>query len=154
MALVVYSLLRLALLVAALAVGWAVGLRGWLLVVVATVVAWAVSYLALHRQRTAAALWLAERAERRRRGARRISAEVDSDALAEDAEADHAGRGPGARPASEARSHGEAEPEQDAVGELEGTGAREDGPQQDAPRTEQHRDDEDPRGHREQQHQQ
>lgn len=142
----VYSVLRLALLVAALVAGWAVGLRGWLVVVVATVVAWAVSYLVLNRQRSAAALWLAERAERRRSTGRRISADVDSDAHAEDAEAEALRTGRG--------SHGQAEPQQDAVAELERARAGEDGPQQHAAGTEQDGADEDPRGDREQQHQQ
>ncbi|WP_223145102.1 DUF4229 domain-containing protein [Actinotalea subterranea] len=86
MPLVVYSALRLGLFAAALGALWWVGLGGWLLVVVAAVVAWALSYVLLAGPRDAAALWLAGRAERRAAG-RRFSAQVESDAAAEDAEA-------------------------------------------------------------------
>lgn len=83
---IVYSLLRLGLLVVALVAGWAAGLGGWLLVVVAAVVAWALSYVVLAGPRDAAARWVADRAERRRTGPR-FSAGVEEDAVAEDAEA-------------------------------------------------------------------
>jgi uncharacterized oligopeptide transporter (OPT) family protein len=83
----VYSLLRLSLFAALLAVGYVVGLRGWLLVLVAVIVAFAVSYLALTRQRDAAALWLAERAERRKAAREQ---RVDEDAAYEDSVADQA----------------------------------------------------------------
>lgn len=82
----VYSLLRLGLLAVALVAGWAVGLGGWLLVVVAAVVAWALSYVLLAGPRDRAARWVAERAERRRTGPR-FSAGVEEDVAAEDAEA-------------------------------------------------------------------
>lgn len=153
MPLVVYSLLRLALLVAAVVAGWAVGMRGWLLVVVATVVAWAVSYLVLNGRRAAAATWLAERAERRRASGRRISAHVDADDAAEDAEAERLGSR-STVPAPQPRSHGQAEAEQHAVGELERAGRGEDGAQQDAARPEQDGSHEDPGGDGQQQHQQ
>lgn len=84
---VVYSLLRLGLLAAALVALWAVGLGGWLLVVVAAVVAWALSYVLLGGPRDRAALWVAERARARRSGPR-FTPGVESDAAAEDAEAD------------------------------------------------------------------
>lgn len=61
MPVVIYSLLRLGLFAAALAGLWAVGMGGWLLVVVAAVVAWALSYVLLGAPRTAAATWLAQR---------------------------------------------------------------------------------------------
>lgn len=82
----VYSLLRLGLLAVALVAGWAVGLGGWLLVVVAAVVAWALSYVLLAGPRDRAARWVADRAERRRTGPR-FSPGVEEDAAAEDAEA-------------------------------------------------------------------
>lgn len=155
MPLVVYSLLRLALLVAALVAGWAVGMRGWLLVLVATVVAWAVSYLVLNGRRTAAATWLAERAERRRASGRRISARVDADDAAEDAEAERLGARDGAPPAARhPRSHGEAEPEEHPVGELEATRPGEHRAQQHAARAEQHGPDQDPGRDGQQQHEQ
>lgn len=82
----VYSVLRLGLLAAALVVGWAVGLGGWLLVVVAAVAAWALSYVLLAGPRDRAARWVADRAQRRRTGPR-FSAGIEHDAAAEDAEA-------------------------------------------------------------------
>lgn len=101
MPLVVYSLLRLALLVVTLLALWRAGMGGWLAVVVGAVVAWALSYLLLARPRDRAALWLAERAERRR-GGPRFSRGVEADAAAEDEEAeaaDPAGAGAAEAPA-------------------------------------------------------
>lgn len=63
---VVYSVLRIALLFACLGILWWVGLRSWLVVVVATFLAWGLSYVLLSGPRDAAARQLAERAERRR----------------------------------------------------------------------------------------
>lgn len=83
MPVVTFSLLRLGLLAVSLGVLWLVGLRSWLLVVVATVVALALSYLFLARQRDAAARYLAERSERRR--AERAERAVGPDEAAEDA---------------------------------------------------------------------
>jgi hypothetical protein len=83
--LVLYTLWRILLFVAALGLGYAAGLRSWLLVLVAAVVAFAVSYLALRGPRDSASRWLAERAERRKDapgGAR------DADAAFEDAAVD------------------------------------------------------------------
>ena len=137
----VYSVQRLALFGAALlALAW-LHLGGWLLVVVAAFLAWAVSYLALAGPRDRAALWVSERVERRRTGPR-FGAGVEADAAEEDAEA---GEWPGAVPVSGARvggapdggapdggaSDGEAEAEQHAVPELEQSRAGEDGPEQD-----------------------
>ena len=87
MRLIVYSVLRLALFGLALLGLWAAGMGGWLRVVVAAFVAWALSYLVLAGPRDAAALWLAERAERGRTSGARFTAGVESDAEAEDAEA-------------------------------------------------------------------
>lgn len=95
-----YSLLRLGLLALALVAGWAVGMGGWLLVLVAALVAWALSYVLLAGPRDAAARWVAERAERRRTGPR-FSPGVESDAAAEDAAVDDAD---GPAPASGAQS--------------------------------------------------
>lgn len=93
----VYSLLRLGLLALALVAGWAAGLGGWLLVVVAAVVAWALSYVLLGGPRDRAALWIAERAAARGSGPR-FGASVAADAAAEDAEAERAGDPPDAGP--------------------------------------------------------
>jgi len=81
--LVTYSLARLGLLGVAVLGLYAAGMRGWLLALVAVVVAFALSYVLLGRQRDAAARWLAER-DRVRRANRR----PDADTAAEDAEVD------------------------------------------------------------------
>lgn len=78
MPVVTYSVLRLGLLVVALVGLWLAGMGGWLLVLVAALVAGALSYVVLGKQRDAAALWLADL---RRRPPRR-----DDDAAAEDAQ--------------------------------------------------------------------
>jgi uncharacterized oligopeptide transporter (OPT) family protein len=79
-----YTVWRILLFVAALGAGYLLGLRSWLLVLVAAVVAFAVSYLALSRPRDAAARWLAEREQRRKDG----SAAPDADADYEDSVVD------------------------------------------------------------------
>lgn len=85
MPVVTYTALRLGLLAAAAVVLYLLGMRGWLLVLVAALVGWGLSYLLLARQRDAAARSLAAR-DARRRAARG----TDEDTLAEDAEADAA----------------------------------------------------------------
>ncbi len=69
--LVVYSAQRLALFLGALLVLFWAHVGGWLLVVLAAVIAWALSYVLLPRSRDAAALWLASRVERSRTGSAR-----------------------------------------------------------------------------------
>lgn len=83
----IYSLLRLALFGAALGLLYAAGLRGWLLPIVAVVVALALSYLTLRKPRDAAALWMAARAERRT-AERAVLPRTDADAAHEDAQFD------------------------------------------------------------------
>lgn len=73
-----YSAWRILLFVGALGAGYLLGLRSWLLLLVALIVAFAVSYLALSGPRDAAARWLAERAERRK-AAPRVTKDADSD---------------------------------------------------------------------------
>jgi hypothetical protein len=90
--LVLYSALRVALLALALLGLWAVGLRDWLLVAVAAAVSAAGAYVLLTRQRDAAALWIARRAEQRRAAGVRVSSTVDADAAIEDAAADQIAR--------------------------------------------------------------
>ncbi|WP_245534429.1 DUF4229 domain-containing protein [Xylanimonas cellulosilytica] len=87
MPLVVYTLLRLVVLVAAFFVILWAGAQPLVAGVLAVVVASAVSYLFLRRQRDATAVWIAQRVERRkgatpRRGFARTVAE---DEAAEDA---------------------------------------------------------------------
>jgi hypothetical protein len=83
MPVIIYSVLRLGLFALALLGLWAAGMGGWLLVVVAAVAAGALSYVLLGRQRTAAAIWIAERRAATRP---RFSPGVQADAAAEDAE--------------------------------------------------------------------
>lgn len=87
---VIYSVLRVLLFAVAAVVLYLVGMRGWLLVLVAAVVALAVSYLALQKPREAAAVWLAERSARRARTGERFSRSVEDDAALEDAAVDAA----------------------------------------------------------------
>lgn len=84
MPVILYSVLRLGLFALALLGLWAAGMGGWLLVVVAAVAAGALSYVLLGRQRTAAAIWIAER---RAGTGPRFSPGVEADAAAEDGEA-------------------------------------------------------------------
>lgn len=84
----IYSVLRLLLFAVALGVLWFAGLRGWLLVLVAAVVALMLSYLTLRTPREAASRYLAERAEHRARTGERFSREIEDDAAAEDAALD------------------------------------------------------------------
>jgi hypothetical protein len=86
---VTYTVLRLALFAAALGLAYAVGVRGWLLAVVALVVSFAVSYLALPKQKDAAAAWLASRSERRATERTSTKESLDS-RIAEDAAAEDA----------------------------------------------------------------
>lgn len=85
MPVVTYSLLRLGVFVLALVGLWFAGMGSWLLVVVAAVVAAALSYVLFGKQRVAAAQWIADR---RAPGAPRFSRAVEEDAAAEDAIAD------------------------------------------------------------------
>lgn len=85
MPLVVYSVQRLALFAAALVGLYWLHVGGWLWVVLAALIAWALSYVLLARSRDAAALWLHDVIEGRRRG--RFTRGLDADAAAEDAEA-------------------------------------------------------------------
>lgn len=83
--LVIYSALRLGLLAGCFALGYWAGLRTWLLLAVAVFAAWGLSYVLLAGPRDAAAVWVAERVERRRRGERHFPGGADDDAALEDA---------------------------------------------------------------------
>lgn len=115
MSLLLYSLLRLAVLAAALGLGYLLGLRSWLLVLVAVVLSAAASYLLLRRSRDAAVRVLAAGA-----GRRGTSHARDVDTEHEDAADDAARRL--ARPPSERQRPTEDE----AVGELEDAGVPQD----------------------------
>ncbi|MBF0686523.1 MAG: DUF4229 domain-containing protein [Cellulomonas sp.] len=84
MPVVIYSLLRAALFLAATGLLWWAGMQSWLAPVLAAVIAWGLSYVLLPRQRDAAALHLAQRGEQRRaRGG--LAGRAREDAEAEDA---------------------------------------------------------------------
>ncbi|MGY4645463.1 DUF4229 domain-containing protein [Cellulomonas sp. URHB0016] len=87
MPLVTYSVLRLALFAVCLGLLWWAGMRSWLVVVVAALVAWGLSYVLLRGPRDAAARQLADRAERRRAlaGRERFGGRAQEDADLEDA---------------------------------------------------------------------
>lgn len=93
----IYSVLRLALFGACLGLLWWAGMRSWLVVVVAALVAWGVSYVLLRGPRDAAARQIAARAERRRvLGDReRFGVHAQEDADLEDAADEAARREPG-----------------------------------------------------------
>ncbi|WP_029252109.1 DUF4229 domain-containing protein [Paraoerskovia marina] len=117
---VVYSLLRLAVFAGVLVALYAVGMRDWLLIVVAALAAFFVSYLALNGPRTRASEYLAARSEHRRATGEKFSREIEDEAAYEDA-ADDAARGLDRRGGG-AELEGETEPEKDAEGELEHPG--------------------------------
>ncbi len=131
-----YSAQRLALFAAALVALFWLHLGGWLLVLLAAVIAWALSYVLLGRSRDRAAQWIAERVGARRSGTR----PTDPDAAAEDAEVEgaQAEGAAAARPTGLPGSEGQAEPQEDAVAELEQAGPGQDRPQQDPARADQH----------------
>ena len=110
MNLVLYSVLRILVFLAALGLGYVLGLRSWLLVLVAVVLAAAASYVFLRGPRDAAVTELASGAERRR-----DRPAVDADAEHEDA-ADEAER---RRADARAASGREGDPEDKAVDQLE-----------------------------------
>lgn len=145
MPIVTYSILRLGLFAACLgALFWA-GLGGWLLVVVAAVAAWGVSYVVLAGPRDAAAVALAGRAAKRASG-HRFSAAAEADAAHEDAVVDaatdtDANVDANADAATRDRDqplHSEPEPEQHPVAELEHPGSREDRDEGDPARAGEH----------------
>lgn len=88
MPLFLYTLWRVLLFAVVLVLLWWAGLRGWLSVVVAAVVALALAYLFLKGPRDAAAAWLAQRAQRRRATGERFSRDAEADAAYEDAVVD------------------------------------------------------------------
>lgn len=85
---IVYSLLRLALIVVIGLVLLAVGVRDLLLPVLAILLALMVSYLVLGKQREAAAVYLAGRKKNREATGERFSKAVEADAAFEDQEVD------------------------------------------------------------------
>lgn len=95
---IIYSALRIALIVVVGIVLYLVGMRGGLLGFAAVLVALLVSYLTLGRQRDAAALYLATRRTRRQTSGVRLNERLDRDNADEDEAIDagtpKSGRGP------------------------------------------------------------
>ena len=144
MPLLVYSLLRLALVGVCWAVLVWVGLNPWAAVVVAALVAWGLSYVALARPRDAAARWLADRAARRR-GTSPLSArarrdEDDEDALVEAQDDERPAAAPGERRAGttdepqrgvpDERQRGVPDERQGGMPDERSGTARDDGPEE------------------------
>lgn len=90
MALLKYSVLRLALLAVVAVALYAAGLRDLPLIVAAPVLALMLSYVVLSGPRDAAAVALAERKARGNAGGERFSRGIEDDAAAEDATVDGA----------------------------------------------------------------
>ncbi|WP_022917160.1 DUF4229 domain-containing protein [Ruania albidiflava] len=85
MPVLVYSLLRILLILVAGAGLYLAGMRGWLLVVVAVLVGAGLSYVLLDNQRRASAEWLAARGRGRTRVEDRLASDADEeDALLDD----------------------------------------------------------------------
>lgn len=134
MRLLVYSLLRLAVFGAALGLGYLLGLRNWLLVLVAVVIAAAVSYVVLKGPRDAAVAALAAGGERRRARPARVDVDAEhEDAVDEAARAAVAGTpaatapDPGASAAGYAPgSERQREPQQQPVREFQQAGGAQD----------------------------
>lgn len=124
----VYSALRVGLLAVVLALLWWAGMRGWLLVVVASLGTGALSYLLLAGPRDAAARQIAEHVERRRRTGERFSRAVEDDAAAEDALVDE-----------QVRSDRQTDAQQQAEGQLQHPRPGQDGDQGPASGTDEHR---------------
>ena len=91
MPLVTYSVLRLGLLAACFGLGYLAGLRTWLLLGLAVLGAWGLSYVLLAGPRDAAAAYVAQRVERRGRAGGSVAG-VDEDAAHEDALVERARR--------------------------------------------------------------
>ncbi len=133
MRLLVYSLLRVLLVLASAGVLYLLGMRSWLLWLTAVVVGALLSYLLLRNQGHAAAEAISQLSPLREERPK-FSERVEEDAAYEDGLVDDAGHG--ARPATTAppedaaaeRSTLEREPEteQDAVGQLEQPGVPQD----------------------------
>lgn len=92
---IIYSVLRLALILVLGVVLYAVGVRDLLLPVLAIVLALMVSYLVLGTQREAAAVYLAGRKKTREETGERFSRAVSGDAAFEDEQVDTAASRPG-----------------------------------------------------------
>lgn len=112
---IIYSALRLALIVVIGVVLYKIGLRDLLLPVTAIVLALMVSYLLLSKPREAAAVYLAERKKTREVTGERFSRAVEDDAALEDAQVATIVAGD-ARPAAGSEAAGAGEPDESVPG--------------------------------------
>ncbi|WP_311836002.1 DUF4229 domain-containing protein [Cellulomonas fimi] len=126
MPIVTYSALRLGLFAVCVAVLYWIGLGSWLLVLVAAFAAWGISYVVLAKPRDKAALYIAERVERRKLSGRRFSENAEQDAAHEDAVVDAAEQRL-ASDAGEQRSAGDAAEQRSAGDAAEQRTARDPG---------------------------
>ncbi|WP_277050958.1 DUF4229 domain-containing protein [Ruania albidiflava] len=119
MPVLVYSLLRILLIVAAGAGLYLAGMRGWLLVVVAVLVGAGLSYVLLDKQRRASAEWLAARGRGHTRLEDRLTSDADEeDALLDDEAAPtQTGAGAATDEADGTAAHGESGRERRSDGE-------------------------------------
>ena len=127
---IIYSALRIALIVVVGVALYLVGMRGWLLGVVAILVALLVSYLALSRQREAAALYVATRRSQRQTSGVQLNERLDRDNADEDEAIDSSAAQPahGARvPVDDQTSAAQAAPA--AAGEVPVASDRETDPE-------------------------
>ncbi|GCD19563.1 hypothetical protein CTKZ_11250 [Cellulomonas algicola] len=85
-----YTLYRLLLFAAFLGLLWVAGLRSWLAVIAAALLAWMAGYVLLRTPRDAAVAWIAARDERRTREGTKGRSRADQDADVEDAAVDAA----------------------------------------------------------------
>ncbi len=86
----IYSLLRLVLLIGAGAGLYLLGMRGWLLPMLAIIIAAMLSFLLLRSYADATAQYFAQRREKKRRTVDRVDHLISTDADAEDAAVDAA----------------------------------------------------------------
>ncbi|MDC7122223.1 DUF4229 domain-containing protein [Cellulomonas fimi] len=86
-----YTLYRLLLFAAFLGLLWFAGMRSWLAVVAAALLAWMAGYVLLRTPRDAAVAWIAAREERRTRAGTKGRSRAEQDADVEDAAVDAAG---------------------------------------------------------------
>ncbi|WP_273653839.1 DUF4229 domain-containing protein [Cellulomonas fimi] len=89
-----YTLYRLLLFAAFLGLLWVAGMRSWLAVIAAALLAWMAGYVLLRTPRDAAVAWIAAREQQRARSGAKARSRAEQDADVEDAAVDAAGGTP------------------------------------------------------------
>lgn len=89
-----YTLYRLLLFAAFLGLLWFAGMRSWLAVIAAALLAWMAGYVLLRTQRDAAVAWIAAREQQRATSGTKARSRAEQDADVEDAAVDAAGGTP------------------------------------------------------------